>query len=163
MTTSMCYERFIVVARIERRRQWLLAGLLACGEDARIDVHHYENVGAICLSPKSGGGSHVQAVLTDCATACARLKASCRAQVAGQTIEVEAEGATTEEIDPQQLCPLFCKPLEARCELPAIPEGTYQVLYGDRSATVEVPVPSSRTEVLPGPDLDTCRTVPELL
>jgi hypothetical protein len=166
------------------RKRWLLAVLIACCADVHRDVRQYRNEGTLCLSSQSSGGTHVQAVLTGCGSACARSKASCRAQVREDSIDVEAEGsAITEWSGEPPSCPQICVPILASCELPALPDGTYQLRYGDRSATVEIPVTSDRTtpsaesdagvdagaeapgnlplDVFPGPSSYACRRIPE--
>jgi len=142
----------VVVARTARRPEWwALAILVACGSDERKEVTHYQDVGAVCLFPLSAGGARVQAVLNGCVTACAEVRASCTAKLLEGILELEAEGSSTRTFggDPPDECPAVCQRVEASCALPSVPDGSYELRYGERSTQVELPVASAGAEVLP--------------
>lgn len=127
----------------------VVAVVLACGDEPRIQTLAYEDVGAVCLSPRAAGGTHVQTVLTDCIPGCFRTKnASCTVDVMGSVLTLTARGTT--DIDLDGPCPELCIPLVAQCLVPDVRAGSYELVYGERSTTVAVPVSDPRTEVLPG-------------
>lgn len=64
------------------------------------------------------------------------LNAACRASRSGSTITVEAEAVIESE---GTECTDDCGFVTASCELEALPEGTYELRYGDETTTLTVP------------------------
>lgn len=115
---------------------------VACGDDMYTQTRHYQDEGSICLSPRASGGAHVQVVLRECASSCARIEASCSVSVEASVLRVVAEGTTKETWDRgnPRSCPDVCMLVAAGCQLPPLPEGTYELSYGERAVNVSVPV-----------------------
>lgn len=123
-------------------------------------IVEYNNEGAVCLSPRPGG-THVQVVLDACASLCARTEATCSVQVTESIIQLTARGrAVLERAD--LACPDACLPVEARCELPPLSEGSHTLRYGSRSASIVLPIEEARTQILPGNETSACSVVPVL-
>ncbi len=138
----------------------LAARFAAAPRHEQKDVVRYQNVGAVCLSPRSAGGTHVQAVLNGCVSGCAETEASCSAVVADGVVHLEAQGSTTRTWDGD--CPDVCLQVNATCSLPEVPAGMYELRHGSAAAPIELPVASPRTEVLPGADAGDCSSAPVL-
>jgi hypothetical protein len=139
---------------------WLV--FMVCGGDdsAEVTTTRYEDEGAVCLSPRAEGGSHVQVILEECESSCADVRASCSTSVVDGTIVVQAEAIATRELNGIP-CPDECKPVEARCTLPELAAGYHEVRYGQRSTGVVLPVSEPRTEIgVTRPNV--CRTVEAL-
>jgi hypothetical protein len=126
---------------------------------SRVTVE-YNDEGAVCLSPRPDG-THVQVVLDACASFCARTEARCSVEVTDSVIQLTARGRAvleTADLD----CPDACLPVEARCELPTLSEGSHTLRYGSRSASIVLPVEEARTQILPGNETSACNVVPVL-
>lgn len=64
------------------------------------------------------------------------LNAACRASRSGSVITIEAEAVIESQGDE---CTDDCGSVTASCALEALPEGTYELRYGDDTATLTVP------------------------
>lgn len=144
-----------------RLKLLFLIALSACGSDDR-QVTQYQGVGAVCLSPRSAGGSHIQVVLDACVSACAEVEGSCSASVSDDVVELVAAGSSTTNHGAEDSCPLHCLAVEATCLLPAVPAGTYDLRYGTRTTRVVLPVANAKTEVLQGAGSTDCAELPAL-
>jgi hypothetical protein len=140
---------------------WLV--FMACGCDDAVEVAttRYEDVGGVCFSPRAEGGSHIQVILDACESSCADVRATCDASVVDGSIVVHAEAVATRELNGIP-CPDECQPVEARCTLPELTAGYHEVLYGQRSTGVVLPISEPRTEIIGAPNLNVCRFVDTL-
>lgn len=130
-------------------------------DDVPSAVVEYNGEGAVCLSPRLTGGTHVQVVLDACASFCARAEATCSVEVNDSAIQLTASGRATLEA-PNLECPDECLPVEARCALPTLSEGTHVLRYGARSTSIVLPIDEPRTQVLSGNESSACIVVPVL-
>lgn len=132
-----------------RTGAWLFIAAIACSEDEKGISVNYLNEGQICLSPREDGGTHVQGILDTCVSSCARIHATCSASARDNLIEVIGEAVVTRvpNIGP---CQDECGLVEARCSLPKLPDGVYQLESGERTRNVRFPIGNPRTEVFLG-------------
>lgn len=143
----------------------LVAALLSAGcsdeDEDRSRSATYRDIGAVCLSPRAAGGSHVQVVLDDCESACAEVRASCEVVIRDGAIEITASAAAIVR-DTSAPCPDECQPVVAACTLPPLSEGAHALAYGERSATVMLPIAEARSEALAGDSSNECNVTPLL-
>lgn len=107
----------------------------------------YEDVGAACLGSFDGIGANLVAdavatvyvTLESCASSCAEdVEASCTASLNGADIEVTAQGNLTIP-DPTAVCPPSCEVVQAQCDTPTLPAGSYTLSYAGDDLAVDVP------------------------
>jgi hypothetical protein len=144
---------------------WALSG---CSDDDRDalaapepmpETTRYENVGAVCLSPTQGG-TQVLAILNACESFCADVQASCGVTIVDGAIKLQANGAAVHD-STDVPCRAACKPVVATCSFPQLAAGSHELVYGERSATVQLPLAPARTEALPGSGPDDCTAAAE--
>lgn len=135
---------------------WLLVGFGGCDpEEAKSHI----DVGKACVSPADDGGS----VFEGCSAAelsttgelsiavdfglclsssCDTLRrATCEATRDGSVITVTARADVVS--DTSGGCTDDCGSANARCDLGVLPEGTYELRYGEESVQLEVPSTTS--------------------
>lgn len=135
---------------------WLLVGFGGCDpEEAKSHI----DVGKACVSPADDGGS----VFEGCSAAelsttgelsiavdfglclsssCDTLRrATCEATRDGSVITVTARADVVS--DTSGGCTDDCGSANARCDLGVLPEGTYELRYGEESVQFEVPSTTS--------------------
>ncbi len=111
----------------------------ACAESR--DVVH-EDVGQACVS---GLEDQPHTILVDfevCQSSSCdeQIATGCTATLEGNTITIEAS-ATIRGPKRLQACTADCGFTFAECETPALPAGTYTVVYGDGTTELVVPEP----------------------
>jgi hypothetical protein len=93
-----------------------------------------------------------------CESYCAEVRASCSLTIVDGTIELVAQGAATLDSS-VETCRGACQPVIATCNVPELSAGMHGLEYGERTATVSLPVASARTEALPGMSAGDCNVV----
>jgi hypothetical protein len=86
------------------------------------------------------------AMLSACEDRCSTIVAApCTAVVFNAVVEVSAKAEVARRADPAATCPDgTCLPAIASCELPELAPGRYDVRYGLRTETIELPLRGPR-------------------
>ena len=69
--------------------------------------------------------------------ACGSTAERCGVTVEGRTVTLSLDGKTCEPLDGATCGDAYCAKNRARCNLPPLPEGRYQVRYGDTGGRVD--------------------------
>lgn len=108
------------------------------------------NEGIVCLHADDPADPLVSGDLTvevtfPCASACIRdVESSCTASLDGDAVRVDSRFEYEEHID-GNACPASCNPLVTRCELGALPVGTYDFWHGGHRFDLEVEADTGTT------------------
>lgn len=122
----------------------LLASSIACvpGLDGDWVLQERTDEGQICFDEVSiETPGTIEIWLDAClSSSCSReATASCTATASGNTITLTSAFSWEENVAPDAMCTEDCNQIMASCELPALPEGTYEVQHGDDLLSLTVP------------------------
>jgi len=120
----------------------LLASMTACVGTSTTDL---QDKGEACVLPADADDAHqVEVDFLEClSSSCDSLvDSSCSVSLDGDTLTIEASGTIESQ---GRTCTADCGQSLVTCETPPLPAGTYTLVYGDSTASLEVPSLETRT------------------
>ena len=123
------------------RSLFAIAALLACADET--ERTEYQDQGAACLTADTNGTLQVTVQIASClSSSCSTVSDNtCTLQRADNQIILTSHAII--ETNQDGPCTDDCRTATAQCTLEGVPAGTYTIVHGDDTETLELPTPGA--------------------